>query len=93
MLLDDLLVADDLAAGETTSTASHAPGAAGTTATNAQAARSPRGFTYADERMRQSSPDAVSDSPIVVGVPVAPPVNGDMNTDISPENAILQGQR
>ncbi|XP_020093215.1 serine/threonine-protein phosphatase BSL2 homolog isoform X1 [Ananas comosus] len=93
VLLDDLLVADDLAAGETTSTASHAAGAAGTTATNAQVARSPRGFTYADERMRQSSPDAVPDSPIVVGVPVAPPVNGDMNTDISPENAILQGQR
>ncbi|THU68322.1 hypothetical protein C4D60_Mb08t02700 [Musa balbisiana] len=35
----------------------------------------------------------VPDGEIMVGTPVAPPVNGDMYTDISTENALLQGSR
>ncbi|KAA8549979.1 hypothetical protein F0562_001664 [Nyssa sinensis] len=31
--------------------------------------------------------------PVVLGTPVAPPINGDMYTDISTENAMLQGSR
>ncbi|XP_077225732.1 serine/threonine-protein phosphatase BSL3-like isoform X2 [Tasmannia lanceolata] len=36
---------------------------------------------------------AVPDGAVVLGIPVAPPVNGDMYTDISTENAMLQGPR
>ncbi|KAL1201879.1 Serine/threonine-protein phosphatase BSL2 [Cardamine amara subsp. amara] len=65
VLLDDLLVAEDLAAAETTYAASHAAAAA---ATNSPPGRLP-------------------------GSPVAPPVNGDIYTDISSENALLPGTR
>jgi hypothetical protein len=30
---------------------------------------------------------------VVLGTPVAPPVNGDVHTDISPENAVIQGHQ
>ncbi|CAN4099039.1 unnamed protein product [Withania somnifera] len=38
-------------------------------------------------------PEAVNDGSVVLGTPVAPPVNGDMYSDISTENATLQGSR
>ncbi|CAN4100805.1 unnamed protein product [Withania somnifera] len=38
-------------------------------------------------------PEAVNDGSVVLGTPVAPPVNGDMYSDISTENAMLQGSR
>ncbi|XP_072951204.1 serine/threonine-protein phosphatase BSL2 homolog isoform X1 [Typha angustifolia] len=91
VLLDDLLVAEDLAAAETTSAASHAAAAAA--AANGQVGRSPGRYTYADERTREAVPEAVPHGAVVLGTPVAPPVNGDMYTDISPENAMLQGPR
>ncbi|KAL3518652.1 hypothetical protein ACH5RR_021241 [Cinchona calisaya] len=89
VLLDDLLVAEDLAALETTAAASHAAAAAA--ASNVQ----PGSLMgrYVDERTRQSIPEAVTDGSVVLGNPVAPPVNGDMYTDISTENALLQGSR
>ncbi|KAL5575027.1 hypothetical protein UlMin_016726 [Ulmus minor] len=90
VLLDDLLVAEDLAAAETTSAASHAAAAAA--ASNAQAGRSPARY-FIDERTRQPMSDAAPDGAVVVGNPVAPPVNGDMYTDISTENAMLPGSR
>jgi hypothetical protein len=37
--------------------------------------------------------DTTADGAVVLGTPVAAPVNGDMYTDISPENALLQGSR
>ncbi|XP_023639745.1 serine/threonine-protein phosphatase BSL3 [Capsella rubella] len=89
VLLDDLLVAEDLAAAETTSAASHAAAAAA--ATNSQPGRSPGRYGFSDERTGEppeSAPDAV-----VLGSPVAPPVNGDMYTDISTENALVPGTR
>ncbi|KAF8098259.1 hypothetical protein N665_0270s0030 [Sinapis alba] len=88
VLLDDLLVAEDLAAAETTSAASHAAAVA---ATNSPPGRSPGRYGFSDERtgeLLESAPDAV-----VLGSPVAPPVNGDMYTDISTENAMLPGTR
>ncbi|KAL4200462.1 hypothetical protein AMTRI_Chr03g149720 [Amborella trichopoda] len=91
VLLDDLLVAEDLAAAETTTAASHAAAAAA--ASNAQAGRSPGRYVYADERARHVIPEAVPDGAVVLGSPVAPPINGDMYTDISTENAVLQGRR
>nr|CAD1819646.1 unnamed protein product [Ananas comosus var. bracteatus] len=91
VLLDDLLVAEDLAAAETTSAASHAAAAAA--AANVQVGRSPARSTYVDERQGQTGPEAVPGSAVVLGTPVAPPVNGDMYADISTENAMLQGQR
>jgi hypothetical protein len=38
-------------------------------------------------------PEAAPDGSVVLGNPVAPPVNGDMYTDISTENAMLSGPR
>lgn len=91
VLLDDLLVAEDLAAAETTSAASHAAAAAA--ASNLQAGRSAGRYGFVDERSRQTNGEAASDGAVVLGNPVAPPVNGDMYTDISTENAMLQGSR
>lgn len=89
VLLDDLLVAEDLAASETTTAASHAAAAAA--ASNLQAGRLQG--RYADERMRQAVTEAGTDGAVVLGSPVAPPVNGDMYTDISTENVMLQVPR
>lgn len=91
VLLDDLLAAEDLAAAETTTAASHA--AAVAASASIQPGRSPGGYTYSDERERQVIPESVSDGSVILGTPVAPPVNGDMYTDISTENVMLQGQR
>ncbi|XP_022943558.1 serine/threonine-protein phosphatase BSL3 isoform X1 [Cucurbita moschata] len=89
VLLDDLLVAEDMAAAETTSAASHAAAAAA----SVQPGRLPPRYGFTDERARQTMPEAAPDGSVVLGNPVAPPVNGDMHTDISAENAVLQGQR
>lgn len=90
VLLDDLLVAEDLAAAETTSAASHAAAAAA--ASNVQAGRLAGRYGFVDDRTR-AIPEAAPDGAVVLGSPVAPPVNGDMYTDISTENALLQGSR
>ncbi|XP_043719422.1 serine/threonine-protein phosphatase BSL3-like isoform X2 [Telopea speciosissima] len=91
VLLDDLLVAEDLAAAETTSAASAAAAAAA--AANIQAGRLTGRYGFADERTRPAMPEAVPDGAVVLGNPVAPPINGDIYTDISTENAMLQGPR
>jgi hypothetical protein len=88
-LLDDLLFAEDLAASETTSAANHA--AAVAAATNVQ--RESGRYAYSDEQSGQTAAETTTDGAVVLGTPVAPPVNGDMYSDISPENAIIQGQR
>lgn len=87
VLLDDLLVAEDLAAAETTSAASHAAAAA---ASNVQAGRLGGRYGFVDERTTQPNSEEASDGAVVLGNPVAPPANGDMYTDISTENAMLQ---
>ncbi|CAN4080432.1 unnamed protein product [Withania somnifera] len=81
VLLDDLLVAEDLAAAETTSAASHAAAAAA--ASDIQDRRMIGRYGFGDERTRQTVPEESC----------CPPVNGDMFTDISTENAVLQGCR
>ncbi|KAH6827027.1 BRI1 suppressor 1 3 [Perilla frutescens var. hirtella] len=91
VLLDDLLVAEDLAAAETTSAASHAAAAAA--ASNLQQGRPQGRYGFNDDRPRVSLTDSAADGSVVVGSPVAPPVNGDIYTDISTENAMLQGSR
>ncbi|KAL8129966.1 hypothetical protein V2J09_019121 [Rumex salicifolius] len=85
VLLDDLLVAEDLAAAETTTAASHAAAAAA--ASNVPSGR------LSDDDTRQSAPVAAPDGAVVLGTPVAPPVNGDMYADISHENVMIQGSR
>ncbi|CAN0923399.1 Serine/threonine-protein phosphatase BSL2 [Linum grandiflorum] len=89
VLLDDLLVAEDLAAAETTTAASLAAAAA----SNLPGARMGGRYGFIDDRSRQTMSDASPDGSVVLGNPVAPPVNGDMYTDISTENAMLQGSR
>lgn len=91
VLLDDLLVAEDLAAAETTTAASHAAAAAAQS--NLPPGRLPGRYGFIDDRTRQIMPEAAPDGAVVLGHPVAPPVNGDMYTDISTENALLQGSR
>lgn len=89
MLLDGLLVAEDLAAAETTYAASHAAAAA---ATNSGPGRLPGRYGFSDERNRELS-DSAADGAVVLESPVAPPVNGDLHNDISSENAINPGIR
>ncbi|CAI9768594.1 unnamed protein product [Fraxinus pennsylvanica] len=91
VLLDDLLAAEDLAAAETTSAASYAAAAAA--ATNVQQGRLPVRYGFIDDGTSPQVPGTVADGDVIVGTPVAPPVNGDMYTDISTENAMLQGSR
>lgn len=91
VLLNDLLVAEDLAAAETTNAASHAAAAAASY--NVQAGRLPGQYGFVDDRNRQTMSEATADGSVVLGNPVAPPINGDMYTDISTENAMLQGPR
>ncbi|KAF7074489.1 hypothetical protein CFC21_079349 [Triticum aestivum] len=91
VLLDDLLVAEDLAAAETTTAANHA--AASAAATDTQAGKAPGRYAYNDERTKQAASESAPDGSVVLGTPVAPPLNGDMYTDISPENAVPQGHR
>ncbi|KAG4185867.1 hypothetical protein ERO13_A08G007100v2 [Gossypium hirsutum] len=91
VLLDDLLVAEDLAAAETTTAASHAAAAAAATDVHPGSLAGRYGFV--DERTRETMPEAAPDGAVVLGNPVAPPVNGDMHTDISTENAMVQGSR
>lgn len=90
VLLDDLLVAEDLAAAETTSAASHAAAAAA--ASDVQPGRVPGSYASVDQKMRRMGHDA-SDGAIMLGNPVAPPINGGMYADITPENAMNQGTR
>ncbi|KAK5810435.1 serine/threonine-protein phosphatase BSL3 [Gossypium arboreum] len=91
VLLDDLLVAEDLAAAETTTAASHAAAAAAATDVHPGSLAGRYGFV--DERTRETMPEAAPDGAVVLGNPVAPPVNGDMHTDISTENVMVQGSR
>ncbi|XP_042041622.1 serine/threonine-protein phosphatase BSL3-like isoform X3 [Salvia splendens] len=91
VLLDDLLVAEDLAAAETTSAASLAAAAAA--ASNIQQGRLQGRYGFTEYRNGEPVSDAAADGAVVVGNPVAPPVNGDIYTDISTENAMLQGSR
>ncbi|KAH6774811.1 BRI1 suppressor 1 3 [Perilla frutescens var. hirtella] len=50
-------------------------------------------YGFTEDRNGAPEPDAADDGAVVVGNPVAPPVNGDIYTDISTENAMLQGSR
>jgi len=90
VLLDDLLVAEDLAAAETTTAASHAAAAA---ASNTRPGRLGGKYGFADDRARQNDAESVPDGAVVLGNPVAPPLNGDIYTDINHENAMMQGSR
>ncbi|XP_074289645.1 serine/threonine-protein phosphatase BSL3 [Silene latifolia] len=90
VLLDDLLVAEDLAAAETTSAASHAAAAA---ASNTPPGRLPGRYGFTDDRTSENDLESVPDGAVVLGNPVAPPVNGDMYTDINHENAMMPGTR
>ncbi|KAI4373613.1 hypothetical protein MLD38_011721 [Melastoma candidum] len=88
VLLDDLLVAGDLAAAETTQAASHAAAAASAT----QSVLLPGRYGYVDEQTGQIT-EAVPDGAVELGNPVAPHANGDIYTDNSTENPMLPGSR
>ncbi|KAG0626776.1 hypothetical protein M758_2G150700 [Ceratodon purpureus] len=85
VLLDDLLVAEDLAAVETTPAALHA----------AAAATSPHSVpSHKPQEVRKSphpDPSGADGTSVLVANPVAAPVNGDTSMDISTENAVSHG--
>lgn len=86
VLLDDLLVAEDLAAAETTSAALH-QAALQSSAPPSQPSTIPTAKAIADGRQK------TTDGSVVMGSPVAAPVNGDTTMDISTENALSHGHR
>lgn len=85
MLLDDLLVAEDLAAVETTSAALHA----------AAASPQPLSSHKPQEVRKPPHPDSPGSdgASVLMANPVAAPVNGDTTMDISTENAVSHGHR
>lgn len=89
VLLDDLLVSEDPAAVETTTAALHAAAlnassANGQTVTPSISTRP----SYLDGRARPHQPEPTANGAVVMGTPVAAPVNGDIFMDISAENAL-----
>ncbi|KAL9659920.1 hypothetical protein QQ045_024730 [Rhodiola kirilowii] len=86
ILLDDLLVAEDHAASETTNASSHAAAAT----SNALAGRLAGKYGY-DERLRQSVSVTAPDGSVVLGNPIAAPSNGEMHHGLNTENDVLQG--
>lgn len=87
VLLDDLLVAEDLAAAETTSAALHLA---------SMQASIPTSASNPNPASKPNVPDVrhkTADGAVIMGSPVAAPVNGDTTMDISTENAISHGHR
>ncbi|MCO5566287.1 hypothetical protein L7F22_019963 [Adiantum nelumboides] len=94
VLLDDLLVAEDPAAVETTNAALHAaalnaPSANGQPATEVNNIRA----SYLDSHARANEVETTSNGSMIMGTPVAAPVNGDVSMDISAENAMSLGHQ
>lgn len=81
-----MLVAEDLAAAETTSAALH-QAALQSSAPSSQPSTIPTAKTVPEGRQR------TTDGSVVMGSPVAAPVNGDTTMDISTENALSHGHR
>ena len=90
--MDDLLVAEDLAAAETTSAASHAAAVSGTSDAPHGKSNSRRNSSDS-EGTREDPSDEHQDGAVILANPVAPPINGDIYADISTENAMIHGHR
>jgi hypothetical protein len=89
VLLDDLLVAEDLAAAETTSSALHAASvAASSPASPANMTRQHEGGVPVDD-----ADTSLTDRSVVMASPVAAPLEGDATMDISTENALSHEHR
>ena len=86
VLLDDLLVAEDLAAAETTSAALHLAALQASSPTSTPSAN-PASKPLPDGRHK------TVDGAVVMGSPVAAPINGDSTMDIGTENALSHGHR
>lgn len=91
VLLDDLLVAEDLAAVETTSAASHAAAAAGAVSPHPLPSHSSKSM----EMRKPPHPDSpgADGASVLMAHPVAAPLKGDTTMDISTENALAHGHR
>lgn len=86
VLLDDLLVAEDLAAAETTSAALH-QAALHSSAPSSQPNSISSAKAVGDGRQK------TADGSVMMGSPVAAPAAGDATMDISTENALAHGHR
>ncbi|KAJ7545490.1 hypothetical protein O6H91_09G122400 [Diphasiastrum complanatum] len=87
VLLDDLLVAEDLAAVETTTAASQAAASASVGSELQTSASSQGKDGLADNFMNPDQAKVSDDGSVSMGSAVAAPANGDMSMDISVENA------
>lgn len=88
VLLDDLLVAEDLSAAETTSAALHAA--------SSESSSLPVSSSHGSDPQEAREPSDLSGADgasVVMASPVAAPVNGDISMDISTENALSHGHR
>lgn len=89
VLLDDLLVTEDVAGVETPSAPSQ--GSGGAVGLTGGTLRVKSGLSSDHPTGLLSEPSA--DSAVIMGNPVAPPINGETSMDISTENAVNYGNR
>ncbi|CAM6093842.1 unnamed protein product [Calypogeia fissa] len=89
VLLDDLLVTEDVAGVETPLASSQGPGGGGVLPGGNLRVKT--GLCSDHSTHSLSEPSA--DSAVVMGSPVAPPINGETSMDISTENAVNYGNR
>ncbi|KAH7282446.1 hypothetical protein KP509_35G030800 [Ceratopteris richardii] len=94
VLLDDFLVAEDPAVVESTSAALHAaslnaPSGNGQPANQMSNSRS----SHLDGTTQGTELEPVSNGSVVMGTPVAAPINGDVSMDICAENAVSLGHQ
>jgi hypothetical protein len=90
VLLDDLLVAEDLAAAETTSSALHHAASA---AASSPVSPPPSISKQPEAEKPVESEASLTDKSVVMASPVGAPLNGDAIMDISTENALSHGHR
>nr|CAN79241.1 hypothetical protein VITISV_016224 [Vitis vinifera] len=83
MLLDDLIVAENCHAAETTNDASPAAATTTTVAAAKQTGRLPGMCAGGDERTGETFPEAISDNVVAVETPIDSAINGDtMDTSV-----------
>ena len=93
MLLDDLIVAENCHAAETTNDASPAAATTTTVAAAKQTGRLPGMCAGGDERTGETSPEAISDNVVAVETPIDSAINGHTSKDMITEKDMLQGLR
>lgn len=95
VLLDDLLVTEDLAPAETSVAPLHSgPSLSGNSLHGSSLAMTSNPTeNFTEGRQVKPSDESVEACSVMMGSPVAAPLNGDISMDISTENAFVHGHR